>query len=454
LAILKVGQEMVLPWFDGKELRATAKLVEEARDVVNLYGEIEENGLDPFTDVFLTIRGNKLIGSVFRGGETFRLIPQGEAGYLIIQTDPDQLPEGNDAVSINDGNRGSVVARDSSATLRKNTSPRPRANLSRVDDLLTELQRKRGIKFEKAGDIIFKLLPDDGSQIDLLFGYTQEAKQWFDIVTMNDHGLDITLFLEHSVWLTNTRFALSGVQTRLRIVGFGNIGFYQVKDLVLQKDIDLLQVPFLPNSPFNVLHTLRDEKRADLVSLIVRIPPVPLGVDWLCGLGAQPKGIPLFFNLNGKGARAEKGFNIVEIGCEMTNGDVVSHEVGHNLGAGHDIATFLKAVETAQLMGLTPFDPEFPIRSFIGDAFGFITQNNIPLVRTIMAYQTYCKEVLDESCPRIGRFSNPLVTYQGAPTGILGTQGFPGADNVSVMNLYSWTAANYLNSHGVPANTP
>jgi hypothetical protein len=182
---LKIGEEIVLPWFDGKEISATTRHVEKIRDVVNVYGKIE-NDIDPLTDVYLTIRGDKLIGSVFRGGETFRILPQGEAGFLIIQTDPDQLPEGNDAVFINDGNRSSVGARNSSATLRKNTNPRPRANLSRVDDLLTKLQRERGIKFEKAGEIIFKLLPDDGSQIDILLGYTQEAKDWFDIVTMND----------------------------------------------------------------------------------------------------------------------------------------------------------------------------------------------------------------------------------------------------------------------------
>jgi hypothetical protein len=314
------------------------------------------------------------------------------------------------------------------------------------DLLLAQLQRERGITIGKARETILTLLPDDGSQIDVLFGYTQEAKQWFDIVTMNDHGVDITLFLEHSVWLTNTRFALSEVQNRIRIVGFQEIN-YQVSDLELQTDFDLFRVPTLP--PFDVLHTLRDEKRADLVSLIVRIPPVPEDVDWLCGLGAQPKGIPQPFNLNGKGANSHKGFNIVEIGCEMTSGKTFSHEVGHNLGAGHDIFTFLKAVEEAQLQGETP-----PTPSFMGDAFGFIMQNNIPKVRTIMAYHTFCEEVLDESCPRIGRFSNPLVTYQGGPTGIFGTPSFPGADNVAVMNLYSFTAANYLNSHGEPVNTP
>ena len=571
LAALKPGKKILLPWFDGKQLRATTKTVQPRRGLVQLYGAIKKKGRDPFTDVFLTIRGNTVTGTVFRGGKVFRLIPKGKAGYRLIQTESSQLSMGDDAISFEDRMMGEANARKlskrlknqpkSSSKLRKKRSSRPdkasrgsgpvikrgiepqsdtppqiegesvppippdaaldeaeanlqditveesddtssplpshsseeldavgEGELTALDDISPEIEgdpdapvsrgvtRKRARKSRNVNKTLkastpqlkpkkdlqpqqqitpginekpqLSLMRDDGSRIDLLIVYTPEAENRFRLLAGDDfgnHGFDIFIFFEQMVWTTNRILSESNVSTRLNIVGIERIGSYQPTDPLLEADIYNLRDGV---GSFNVVDALRVGKRADLVSAFLDIPRKINGKESRCGVGAWPRLVPYKYVIQGKGAYGRTyAFSLVDMFCEFQWGDVFAHEIGHNLGARHDFYV----MESQVTMENDPLAPNKP--QHIGP-FGFILEYTNPPVKTIMAYSDFCENVLKKTCPRVHRYSSPLLHHEGLPLGVLGTSPSDGAYNAKVMYLYRETAANYLNSRGVPPDTP
>jgi len=130
---------------------------------------------------------------------------------------------------------------------------------------------------------------------------------------------------------------------------------------------------------FKGVRKLRDDKRADVVGLIVDDPSG-------CGLSTRV------------GADAEEAFFVVHLACAtLTNS--IAHEVGHIIGARHD-----RSIDKG---GHLPY------------AHGYVNGSKW---RDIMSYHEACN-----GCPRIPFWSNPRVTYQGEPTGT------PLADNARVI---------------------
>ena len=123
--------------------------------------------------------------------------------------------------------------------------------------------------------------------------------------------------------------------------------------------------------PFKDLRQLRNEKRADLVGLIVDDPTG-------CGLSTRVA------------ADAEEAYFIVHHSCAAITISI-AHEVGHILGARHD-----RRIDPNN----TPF----------AYGHGYVTTK----WRDIMSYQEGCN-----GCPRIPFWSNPRVLYKGEPTGTL-----------------------------------
>jgi hypothetical protein len=121
---------------------------------------------------------------------------------------------------------------------------------------------------------------------------------------------------------------------------------------------------------FNEVHRLRDEKRADIVGLIIDDPS---------GCGLSTRVAP----------DAEEAFFVVHHSCAMTSFSI-AHEIGHILGARHDRHT-------------DAADSPFPY------GHGYV---NGTKWRDIMSYQQGC-----EGCPRIPYWSNPRIMYNGEPTG-------------------------------------
>jgi hypothetical protein len=115
---------------------------------------------------------------------------------------------------------------------------------------------------------------------------------------------------------------------------------------------------------------LRNEKRADIVGLIVDDPSG-------CGLSTRVA------------ADADEAYFLVHHACAAITYSI-AHEVGHILGTRHD-----RAVDPNEV----PF------------AFGHGYVNGTKW-RDMMSYREACG-----GCPRIPYWSNPRIMYKGEPTG-------------------------------------
>jgi peptidyl-Asp metalloendopeptidase len=131
---------------------------------------------------------------------------------------------------------------------------------------------------------------------------------------------------------------------------------------------------------FKNLKKLRDEKRADIVGLVLDSPTG-------CGQSTRV------------GADAEEAYFVVHHACAAITYSI-AHEIGHILGARHD-----------RIMDRN--DNPFAF------AHGHL---NGTKWRDMMSYQEGCG-----GCPRIPYWSNPRVIYQGEPTGT------PASDNARVI---------------------
>jgi len=122
--------------------------------------------------------------------------------------------------------------------------------------------------------------------------------------------------------------------------------------------------------PFKQVRRLRNEKRADIVGLIIDNPSG-------CGLSTRV------------GPDSEDAFFVVHHSCALINYSI-AHEIGHILGARHD-----RRVDPT----ITPYPY----------AHGYVSGNGW---RSLMSYNDACG-----GCPRIPYWSNPRVIYRGQPTG-------------------------------------
>ena len=132
--------------------------------------------------------------------------------------------------------------------------------------------------------------------------------------------------------------------------------------------------------PFKDVKKLRDEKRADIVGLIIDNPKG-------CGLSTRV------------GPERDEAFFVVHHSCAAVTMSI-AHEIGHILGARHD---------------------RFVDESNVPFAYGHGYVNGTKW-RDIMGYKEGCG-----ACPRIPFWSNPRIMYKGEPTGT------PAADNAKVI---------------------
>ena len=140
-------------------------------------------------------------------------------------------------------------------------------------------------------------------EIDVLVAYTNRAK-------LNSGNIDN--LIDGSSALANGSFSNSSISATLNIVKKVEVNYLESGSFAT----DLIALRNKTDGEMDNIHTLREQYGADLVVLI-------LGSGDLCGSAYVD--VPSSY-----------AFSVVKYDC-AGNGLTFSHEIGHNLGAGHDV---------------------------------------------------------------------------------------------------------------------
>ena len=216
---------------------------------------------------------------------------------------------------------------------------------------------------------------DDGSIIDVLVVYSD------DVPVANAES-----YAELFIAYTNQAYENSQITQRVWLVDTEQYTYAETGDL----DTDLDNItPGKPNAapvlnPDVTPH--RDETHADLVLFFVNDDGN--NANSCSGLAWLQTGLTTSFE--------NRGFSAMKA-CAFGN-NVFAHELGHNMGSRHD--WFMDDSTT----------PASTAHGYVDTTNGF---------RTIMAYNNRCAAIDSEFvCSRVAHFSNPAVTFGGAPTGV------------------------------------
>ena len=258
---------------------------------------------------------------------------------------------------------------------------------------------------------------DDGSTIDVMVLYTPAAES-------SAGGADaIAARINASISETNTSYANSGILQRLRRVHAARVTYTEHNELATDLDIltnhdgsDPISTPL-----GDAAAALRDVHGADLV-VLVTAPPAPQS----CGIAWHMDTVSADFEAF--------AFSVVEEGC-LTPIGTFGHELGHNMGARHD-----------WYVDNSPGPHTY--------AHGHL--NLAGRWRTMMAYNNACT-AMGYNCTRLLYWSNPAVTYNGAPMGVAGgtksdcptgnTANMAcDADDHRTLNETAYTVANFRRS--------
>lgn len=229
---------------------------------------------------------------------------------------------------------------------------------------------------------------DAGDYIDVLVVYTPAAR------TAAGGAAAMHALISLGVAESNTAYQQSGVSMRIRLVHRAEVAYTEPGSF----GTTLNHLTNLGDGYLDEVQGLRDTYGADLVSLWINDTSS-------CGLGWLMTSLSPSFE--------SMGYSVVHWDC-ATGSYSFPHEMGHNMGCGHDR-------ENAG-GGLNSYSYGWRFNGTNGVQY-----------RTIMAYAPGT---------RIQRFSNPDVSYFGTPTGVpVGNASE--ADNALTINNSAYTIANF-----------
>ena len=296
--------------------------------------------------------------------------------HAIVETEPDKLPpdhgpsENGKAADLKDD---PLVSRGEGAPMRTAEAPNDDANAK--DEGSAGQASSASALAASSGKVVplsaakRRQMATNKVTIDVMVLYTPKvAKKYLDI----DTDL-IALAIEQA----NNSFASSGIgNVKLRLVHQQEIKYDEAKRQHFEHLYNMVD----GKGPFSGVQALRDEKRADVVALIV---------DDASGCGLSTR----------VAAAAEEAFVVVHHSCAALTYSI-AHEIGHIIGTRHDKA-------------LDPNTTPFPY------GHGYV---NGTKWRDIMSYRQSCN-----GCPRIPYWSNPTIKIRGEAAGAID------ADNARVI---------------------
>ncbi len=255
---------------------------------------------------------------------------------------------------------------------------------------------------------------DDGSQIDVMVLYTPAAR------AAEGGTAQIEALVNQAVAETNQAYQNSGVTPRLNLVYVAEVAYTESGSF----NTDLERLQGTNDGYMDDIHALRDTYKADVVNLII-------DDTQYCGLG--------YFMSSASSSFQARAFTVVARDC-ATGYYSFGHELGHNMGLQHDWYVDDDINQYPHSHG------------YVNAGEGW---------RTIMAYNSECRDTDNSYCTRLQYFSNPNTTYNGDPMGVppgtatncvAGDLGHPACDaaNYQVLNANASTVANFRDSGTVP----
>ncbi len=340
-----IGSRVRLPFREGTHITLVRTGTTALKDgSVTWRGVVEETG----ERAVLMLWSNALLTGYFAyKGTVFTVESLGGGVHAYAETDRNKLPADHPPPA---------PARDSAPMPSPNASPAPRpAPPEPAVAPFVDADRKA--------------LEAKSITIDLMVLYTGNAAKRY----IRDPADLLALAIEE----TNETFRNSGLgNISLRLVHSQLIDY----DASTEDQFTHLYTMVDGLGPFKDVKKLRDEKRADIVGLIIDNPKG-------CGLSTRV------------GPERDEAFFVVHHSCAAVTMSI-AHEIGHILGARHD---------------------RFVDESNVPFAYGHGYVNGSKW-RDIMGYKEGCG-----GCPRIPFWSNPRIMYKGEPTGT------PAADNARVI---------------------
>lgn len=314
----------------------------------------------------LSVTGGVLYGTVTTGANVvYRLQREAKDVYLIEELDQSKFPE-----CANPSGPGE------SSNLEKPTNS---SAIAPSSDAVTS--------------------EDDGTLVKVLVAYTQAAE------TAAGGGSSIASLIATAESETNAGYSTSGVNFLINVVNTTKVTYNEATGY----SEALNAITNTSDGLMDSVHGLRDTYSADLVVLIID------NSDY-CGIAWKP--------ITVSSSNASLGFSVVGWNC-ATGYYSFAHEMGHNMGTGHD--TYVDS-------------------STLPYAYGHGFVNTSAQVRSIMAYNNLCADS-ELYCTRVNHWSATDRLYNGST--IIG-DAF--ATNNVALNNSAYSISNYRSSP--PASLP